>query len=205
MLRYSRDAYAAILSAARTYGDPFTWPSPFGKLVVVGDPAAIRTLFTADPAVFEVPGAEVMRPVIGQSNLILLHGDQHRAMRKLQTPPFHGARMHVYGPLSRDIVHREAERWADGRPFCMHASAQEISLQIILQAVFGLGTPEAQREFKAAMRPRRARWPGPATSSTATPWCTTGCCKSCAGWRSSIPKRSPPCPTWTRCAARRCA
>ena len=83
MLRYGQDPYEAMLWAARKYGDPFTWPSLFGKMVVTGDPAALRTLFTSAPELFAVPGAEIMKPVIGKSNLILLHGEQHRAMRKL--------------------------------------------------------------------------------------------------------------------------
>ena len=151
LLRYAQDPYGAILWAARKYGDPFTWPSLFGKMVVTGDPAVLRTLFTAPPEMFAVPGAEILGPVIGKSNLILLHGEQHRAMRKLQAPPFHGSRMRAYGQLIRDITEEQAQSWAPGKAFCMHRSAQEISLQVILQAVLGLSSPSMQRDFKAAV------------------------------------------------------
>ena len=151
MLRYGKDPYEAMLWAARKYGDPFTWPSLFGKMVVTGDPAALRTLFTSAPELFAVPGAEIMKPVIGKSNLILLHGEQHRAMRKLQTPPFHGSRMRAYGQLIRDITEEQAQSWAPGQAFCMHRSAQEISLQVILQAVLGLSSQAMRQDFKAAV------------------------------------------------------
>jgi len=151
LLRYAQDPYGAILWAARKYGDPFTWPSLFGKMVVTGDPAVMRTLFTAPPEMFAVPGAEILGPVIGKSNLILLHGEQHRAMRKLQAPPFHGSRMRAYGQLIRDITEEQAQSWAPGKAFCMHRSAQEISLQVILQAVLGLSSPSMRRDFKAAV------------------------------------------------------
>ena len=151
MLRYSREPYGALLEAARKYGDPFTWPSLFGKLVVTGDPAAIRTLFTTASEQLAVPGAEIMAPVIGNTNLILLHGDRHRAMRKLQLPPFHGSRMRAYGHLIRDITYEQTARWTPGQPFCMHRSAQEISLQVILQAVLGLSAPAMRHDFKVAV------------------------------------------------------
>jgi len=151
LIRYSQDPYQAIVDAAHKYGDPFSWPSLFGKMVVTGNPAALRTLFTAAPELFAVPGAAIMAPVIGKSNLILLHGDRHRAMRKLQAPPFHGSRMRAYGQLIRDITHEQAQSWTPGQAFCMHRCAQEISLQVILQAVLGLSAPARRREFKSGL------------------------------------------------------
>jgi cytochrome P450 len=150
-LRYLRNPYESLLGAARKYGDPYTWPTFLGKMVITGDPAGIKTLFAADPDIYLALGADLLRPVLGESNLILLSGERHRAMRKLHTPPFHGERMRAYGKLITGIAEDHAGRWPRDRPFPIHRSTQEISLDVILQAVLGLGDPVERAAFKGAV------------------------------------------------------
>jgi cytochrome P450 len=150
-LKYLRDPYATLLETARRYGEPHSWPSFLGRMVVTGDPAGIRTLFTADPDTYLALGAELLGPIIGESNLILLSGERHRAMRKLQLPPFHGMRMRAYGQLIIDATEEHAARWPRDRPIPIHRTMQQISLQVILEAVLGLREPGARETFKAAV------------------------------------------------------
>jgi cytochrome P450 len=150
-LRYLRDPYESMLAVSRRYGDPYTSPSVMGRMIVTGDPAGIRAIFTADPDTYLALGAELLRPVLGESNLILLDGERHRAMRRLQTPPFHGARMRAYGQLIQDVAREHAGRWPRGRPFSLHRSMQEISLEVILRAVLGLTDPDGRAEFQRAV------------------------------------------------------
>lgn len=150
-LRYLREPYASMLDAVRRYGDPYRSASFFGRMVVTSDPAAIRTLFTADPDTYLALGADLLGPILGESNLILLSGERHRAMRQLQMPPFHGSRMRLYGQIIHDITREHIGRWPTDRPFSLHATAQEISLQVILQAVVGLAEPTARSEFQTAV------------------------------------------------------
>ncbi|MFY0567216.1 cytochrome P450 [Archangium lansingense] len=150
-LKYLRAPYATLLETAQRYGDPYSWPSFLGSMVVTGDPAGIRTLFTADPDTYLALGAELLGPVLGESNLILLSGERHRAMRKLQLPPFHGARMRAYGQLIIDAAQEHAARWPRDRPIQIHRTMQEISLQVILEAVLGLRKPETRETFKTAV------------------------------------------------------
>ena len=150
-VHYFRDPYGTILRNARCYGDPFLWPVFPGKMVVTGNPESVRTVFTADTNTFRVLNAERLAPVIGESNLILLSGERHRAMRKLQTPPFHGARLRAYGQAIFEIVQEEAGRWPSDRPFCMHRSALAISMQVILRAVLGLEEAGMRQAFRDAV------------------------------------------------------
>lgn len=150
-LKYLRDPYGFPLETARRYGDPYSWPSFLGPMVVTGSPEGIRTLFTAEPDTYSALGAELLGPILGESNLILLSGERHRAMRKLQLPPFHGARMRAYGQLILDAAEAHAGRWQRGRPIPVHRTMQEISLQVILEAVLGLREPGRQEAFKAAV------------------------------------------------------
>jgi cytochrome P450 len=70
--------------------------------------------------------------------LLVLDGARHRRGRKLLMPPFHGERMHLYGRLVREITDRAVERWPLARPFPVHREMQAITLDVILNAVFGL-------------------------------------------------------------------
>jgi cytochrome P450 len=149
-LAYMRDPYATLL-AARRHGDPHGWPTFFGHWVVTGDPAGVKALFSADPDTFLALGAELLGPVLGESNLILLSGERHRAMRKLQLPPFHGARMRTYGQLIVDTAEAHIERWSGLHSIAVHRTMQEISLEVILRAVLGLHDAAAREEFKAAV------------------------------------------------------
>jgi cytochrome P450 len=150
-LKYLRDPYRALLEAAKRYGEPYTSPSFLGKMVVTGEPAGIRTLFAADPDTFLALGAELLGPVLGESNLILLSGERHRAMRKLQMPPFHGARMRAYGQIIIGAAQAFAARWPRGQPIQIHRTMQQISLQVILEAVLGLREPRMRESFQAAV------------------------------------------------------
>jgi cytochrome P450 len=150
-LKYLRDPYGTLLETARRYGEPFMWPSFLGNMVVTGDPAGIRTLFAADPDTYLALGAELLGPVLGESNLILLGGERHRAMRKLQMPPFHGARMRAYGRIIIDAAQEHAARWPRGQPIPIHRTMQQISLLVILEAVLGLREPGSREAFKTAV------------------------------------------------------
>jgi cytochrome P450 len=150
-LKYLSDPYGHLLAAARRYGEPYTSPSLQGRMVVTGEPSGVRTLFTAEPDTFHALGAELLGPIIGESSLLLLSGERHRAMRKLQMPPFHGARMRAYGQLILDAAEEHAARWERGRPIPVHRTMQQLSLQVILEAVLGLREPRTREAFQAAV------------------------------------------------------
>jgi cytochrome P450 len=150
-LKYLRDPYATLLETARRYGEPHSWPSFLGRMVVTGEPEGIRTLFTADPDTYLALGAELLGPILGESNLILLSGERHRAMRRLQMPPFHGMRMRAYGQIIIEATEEHVARWPRDRPIPIHRTMQQISLQVILEAVLGLREPRAREAFKAAV------------------------------------------------------
>lgn len=133
------------------YGDPFTWPTFFGQVVVTGDPTGIREILTADPAVYSALGAELLGPVLGANNLILLSGEPHRAMRRFYGPQFHSERLPDYGAVIARIASEHAARWPHDRPFVVEDTMREISLEVILEVVLGLGKPRTRDVFKGAI------------------------------------------------------
>ena len=56
--------------------------------------------------------------------------------------PFHGTRMRAYGLLMRERALDQAERIERGKPFVMVDLTQSITLDVIIEAVFGVNSRE---------------------------------------------------------------
>jgi cytochrome P450 len=153
MLGMLRDPYGAIARCASKFGDPFTISAFMqGPIVVTGDPAAVRTIFAADPDTYASSAARVMGPILGPGSLVILEGAAHRRARKLLNPPFHGDRMRAYGRLMRDVARERSAHLGPGARFVVQDVAQAISLDVILQAIFGVRGSERVARFDRAVR-----------------------------------------------------
>lgn len=53
-------------------------------------------------------------------------------------PPFHGTRMKLYGQVIQDIALRHAAAWQPGQSFIVQELMQAISLEVIIEAIFGV-------------------------------------------------------------------
>ena len=53
-------------------------------------------------------------------------------------PPFHGARMRLYGEMMCEIADRSIDSWPVDRSFPVHARLQDITLEVMLRVVFGV-------------------------------------------------------------------
>ena len=131
------------------YGDYFTVrllglsASGSARVVFICDPSAVKTIFTADPALAPAgAGREAMEPMFGARSVLLIDGQAHMRQRKLMLPPFHGERLSRYGALMGEIAREEIARWPERRAFALQARMQAITLEIILRVVFGLEEDE---------------------------------------------------------------
>src|SRR5438132_4571715 len=130
---------------ARSVGEFFTltfFPSGM-QLVLVSDPEAVKTVFTASPEVAPSGAANSpLAPVMGPSSVIVLTGPEHMRQRKLLLPPFHGERMREYEQVIAEATRRDMAEWPIGRPMRLQPHTRAITLEVILRAVFGV---EAER------------------------------------------------------------
>jgi len=130
---------------ARRYGDTFTLTfGPSGrKLVMVSDPEAVKTVFTAPPDVApSAANASPIAPIMGPSSVITLTGPEHMRQRKLLLPPFHGERMREYEDVIVQATRASMASWPLGEPMKLSERTRAITLEVILRAVFGV---EAER------------------------------------------------------------
>jgi cytochrome P450 len=140
-IRYARDPIGFFVRLQRRYGDVFAISFPyFGRIVYVAEPGIVKQVFTGDSALLHAgeANATVLEPALGPNSVLTLDEGEHLRQRKLLLPPFHGERVASYGELIREITERNMETWPVGRPFALRPHTQQITLAVILRAVFGL-------------------------------------------------------------------
>lgn len=148
-LAQMRDPLGTAERFRRKYGDPMTFPDLNGKpALVVGSPAALRTLLSAPPETIDQALTERLSAVLGESSLLALSGPKHTAMRKLLMPPFHGQRMRVYGRQIRDLTLQQTQDFKPGTRFVAQDLMQELTLQVIIHLVFGVTEPERAAQVR---------------------------------------------------------
>ncbi|MGI8715305.1 MAG: cytochrome P450 [Solirubrobacteraceae bacterium] len=130
----------ASLERLRAYGKRVTVRLPFQPpFVILSDPAEVKELFAAPAEVLHPgEGAWVLEPIIGRNSVILLDEGDHLAQRRLLLPAFHGERMHRLVGVMTELTEREVAAWPLDEPLALHPRLQHLTLEIILQAVFGL-------------------------------------------------------------------
>lgn len=131
------------------YGDVFTIQlGGMGSYVIVGNPQAIQDIFSQD-AKFDIgKGNFLAKPLIGENSLMLMDGARHRRERKLLMPPFHGERLQTYAEQIRQVSLNVASQWPVNQPFVVRSAMQKVSLEVILQVVFGISEGDRYEQLK---------------------------------------------------------
>ena len=133
----------------RKYGDVFTMTlGSFGRYVVVGNPQMIQEIFNQDSQFDIGRGNFLAEPLIGEKSLMLMDGDRHRRERKLLMPPFHGERLQTYAHQICQVSKAVANRWTVNQPFVARTAMQTVSLEVILQVVFGISEGDRYEQLK---------------------------------------------------------
>jgi cytochrome P450 family 110 len=152
---------------AQRYGDTFRIAGKNSPgIVYFSHPQALQEIFTADPELFEIGrGNRVLRFLLGEHSLILHDGERHQRQRRLLTPPFHGDRMRAYGELICDITKQVTQQWKINESFAVRPYLQEITLRVILQAVFGLSDGARYEQLRRLISSMLESISSPLTSS----------------------------------------
>ncbi|MBS1883295.1 MAG: cytochrome P450 [Actinobacteria bacterium] len=151
---WTRQAQWLLSQSRRRFGPMFTLEIAYeGKWVIVSDPELVKQVFTGDPRVFHAgEGNDVLRPLLGENSLLVLDEAPHMSQRKLLLPPFHGKRMEGYEATMREIAVREIESWPTGAPYRLRPRMQAMTLEIIIETVFGVHGGDRLDDLRAALR-----------------------------------------------------
>ena len=155
-LLFGKYRHRYIPAMQRRYGDMFTLRiAPHARrLVLISRPEDIRTVFTGSTSVFHAgEGNAILGPIMGDHSVLLLDESEHMRVRQLLMPGFHGAALRGYRDLVTKLARDEVRSWPAGRPFRLHDRMSALTLEVILQVVFGV-TDERRL---AELRPTVAR------------------------------------------------
>jgi cytochrome P450 len=137
----------------RRYGSVFTVRfTGFGKGVYVGEPAAIKELFTGDQSDLLAGDANsFMEPVLGPKSVLILDGPEHMRQRKLLLPPFQGSQVASFRPVIREAAEREISSWSSGTRVVLRQRMRALTFEVICRAVFGVTQPDRVARLRAAL------------------------------------------------------
>src|SRR5215218_7818730 len=151
---WSRKAQWLLEQSRARFGPMFTLKIAYeGDWAVISDPELVKQVFTGDPKVFHAgEGNQILRPILGENSVLVLDEKKHIGQRKLLLPPFHGERMQAYGEKMTEIAGREIESWPTGVPYRLRPRMQAITLEIIIETVFGVHDGERMEPLREALR-----------------------------------------------------
>jgi cytochrome P450 family 110 len=137
------------------------------SFVFVNQPEAIQEILTNDRKKYTAPGEMngILRPILGDYSVIMLDGVSHRKRRQLVMPSFHGDRMKSYGDLIVNLAQKVMNQFPANQPFLAREAMQEISMQVILESVFGLHEGERCQKIKHFMEQLSRLFRSPFSSS----------------------------------------
>lgn len=132
--------------ARRKYGEPFTLSVvPENRYIVFfHNPEAVKEIFAGDPEIFHAgKGNSILGPVMGEHSLLLVDSTQHKRARRMLMPAFNASAIKGYRALVDDLAKSEVESWTTGTPLHTLERMNALTLEVILQVVFGV-TDEAR-------------------------------------------------------------
>jgi cytochrome P450 len=138
---YALDPIGYIRWCSRRYGAVSSPRFPgFGLIVSIADPELVRQVFTGSPSIFHAgeSSAPVLEPTVGANSLLTLDEAPHMRQRKLLLEPFHGENVRRWEGTIRSVAEQDVASWPVGRRFALHEHTREITLEVILRAVFGV-------------------------------------------------------------------
>jgi cytochrome P450 len=136
------------------FGETFTVQlGSLGPVVLFSNPAAVRRVFQLPAESYECRQFnEQYKYVMGDQSLLVSDGPRHRSRRRVLMSPLHQASTSRVSQAVKRLTARMIESWPSGEPISVRPAIHLLSLQIMLEILFGdLTTPicqEIQRSFR---------------------------------------------------------
>jgi len=131
-----------------------------GELIWTAEPDLLQELLTQDEnGRYTAPGEvnAILAPLLGDRSMIMISGTEHRRHRKLTMPAFHGERMRAYTDTILAATRHAFGQVPQGEVFTVRDVMQDITMDVILTAVFGLQSGEQESGRYAEIKPLIAK------------------------------------------------
>ncbi len=152
-MKLGRDPEGFLERQRRQLGPSFwLWLPGVDPTLVTGIPADAKQIFQRAPEDFNAARGQPLEPVFGEHSIVLNSGEVHRRHRSLRLPAFRRNRMEAFGDLMQQITRDVVAQLPPRQTILGHRLAQEITLRIIIRAIFGITDPTAAKAMEAAVR-----------------------------------------------------
>ncbi|MGK7878611.1 MAG: cytochrome P450 [Crocosphaera sp.] len=124
------------------------------NVIINSNPKISQYILTRDRQQFNSPGEfnHILHPLVGDYSVFMIDGDRHRQRRQLVMPSFHGERLKAYGELTCRITEEAMKKLPKNEPFLARNLMGDISLQVMMQAVFGITEGERYEQLQQLLK-----------------------------------------------------
>jgi cytochrome P450 len=131
--RRSREQHGPVFSA-RFVGLP--------RIAYVATPDLADVVLRTDRDIGEAGTARkpFLEPLVGPESVLCLEGVAWERERRRLAPAFHGSRVNRWQETIRGIVASEVATWPTDEAFALRPRMQRITLEVMMNVVFGLGS-----------------------------------------------------------------
>jgi len=136
-----------------TNEDGFFFSMPgLNQILMATSPAGAAEIFSSPTSALTSSLPSPLEPLLGKSSLILLQGEAHNHERKIIKPAFQGACLRSYIPLIHDAVNSTVNRHQFPITLNVQTLMLEITLDVIIEVVFGVTNIERKIQYQDAVR-----------------------------------------------------
>lgn len=137
MLQFQRDPLAFVDGLHRSYGSVATARMLNRPVVMFFRPEHAYYFLVENARNFAVGYRPMLRRFLGEA-LLTTDGDRHRQQRRLVQPAFHRKRVEGYAEIMTAQTREMLQGWRVGDELDIAAALQELTLRIVVQALFDL-------------------------------------------------------------------
>lgn len=149
--KYMRDPFGSYDQWKAKFGNTFVIRALNGDVYATCNRENVRRIFALPSDAIGPFAIETTRPLLGGMSVFLAEGEQHRKERSLLLPSFHGELIRETVATIENVAMKSAEKWKRGSIVRIMDSSLDISLEVILRVVFGLGEENRIQIFKDSM------------------------------------------------------
>jgi cytochrome P450 len=139
-------AFAARMR--KRYGDLVSMRVRGERFVIVFSPEGARQVLSANPAGYDAFWKQGFTGLAGSGSIWVLGGESHRRERQVLSPAFHPRSFRGYGEIIQGVTHRHIDCWLPGRTVRAIDTTLAISLDVIMQLVFGVEEEEFTHDLR---------------------------------------------------------
>jgi cytochrome P450 family 135 len=134
----------------RKYGPIFSLNlGPAGRVIMVAEPDAAKTVLTADPELYRAGDANgTFKDLVGPSSVLVLDGAEHLQQRRILLPVV-GRHAQRYGRMIAEVTRGRIAKWQPGSEITLLDEMERISFDVIMRIAFGSdGRSEREQELR---------------------------------------------------------